>query len=111
MRKLVMAGAAVGCVALSGCVASINSHDDDMHVSNMSRTATSICRREVDHVYDDYYRISFDMPVLSTEADGRQVVVQPFNLMPRKDIAGAAGHHVTRCVVRDGALLTISEDR
>ncbi|MEA1677064.1 MULTISPECIES: hypothetical protein [Nitrospirillum] len=108
MRNRVILGAAIGCLSLSGCV--INA-DDSGHHYDMPRTATTVCRREVDHVYDDYYKIAFDLPVLATEADGRQTVVQPFTLMPRRDITAAAGRHVMRCVVKDTALISVSEDR
>jgi hypothetical protein len=105
MRTLVITSAAIGCLGLGGCV--INADDSGAHY-DLPRTATTVCRREVDHVYDDYYKIAFDLPSLVTEADGRQVVTQPFTLMPRRDVTSAAGRHVMRCVVKDGALVSLT---
>ncbi|WP_148293585.1 hypothetical protein [Azospirillum sp. B4] len=109
MRNRAIMGAVLGCLGLSGCV--INADDSGPHHYDLPRTSTTVCRREVDHVYDDYYKIAFDLPSLVTEGDGRQIVTQPFTLMPRRDVTSAAGRHVMRCVVKDTALISVSEDR
>lgn len=100
---------ALGALALSAC--SINV-DGDTHGPgyNLPRTATDLCRREVDRTYDSRYRIAYELPELSTDGP-TQTVRQAFTLALRKENFEAPERRALRCVVRGGELVSVSEVR
>lgn len=102
-KGLIVLLALAGGGLLGGC--SINVNDDGIEHGDYRapRTATDICRREVDRSYGDRYRIAFDLPELSTSGNV-QTVQQPFTIASRKDAFEGPLRKVLRCTVVDGAL-------
>lgn len=100
---LFIALALAGGGLLGGC--SINVHDDGIEHGDYRapRTATDICRREVDRSFSDRYRIAFDLPELITNGNV-QTVQQPFTIASRKDAFETPQRRTLRCTVVDGAL-------
>jgi len=99
---IILAVAAGGL--LGAC--SINVQDRDYeHDDGYSRprSATDLCRREVNRSFGDRYRIAFDLPELSTSGN-TQTVIQPFNMVSRKDSFDGPQRRTLRCTVVDGVL-------
>jgi hypothetical protein len=94
----------LGLVALLAAC-SINVRDDDIDHDgyHRPRTATDLCRREVDRTYGSRYRIAFDLPELTTSGN-IQTVVQPFTMASRKDAFEGPTSRSLRCSVADGVL-------
>lgn len=128
MRGVFIAGG-MAMVVLSGCVASINANDHDGDGPHGHyRTATDLCRREVERTYEDAYRISYELPTLRTippmsplpapggtapvpDAIGtQQVVQQPFTITPRRD-GGLSQHQTLTCTLNTGVVTAMSVDR
>ena len=97
---------------LGGCVAEINAGDDAYHGGAYSRirTATDMCRREVERSYEDRYRIAYDLPDLTSQGT-TQTVVQPFTLEARRNAPDAPGRRTVRCTVVDGTLTQVGEGK
>lgn len=127
---------------LSGCVASINAndHDDDGWRHSHPRTATDLCRREVERTYEDNYRIAFELPSLRSLAmvspvpppgtvapvpgaavaspvppvspvlADAQQVEQPFTLTPRRE-GGVAMRQTLVCTVNSGVITALAVTR
>lgn len=95
---------AIAGVGLLGAC-SINVNDGELERGSYStpRTATDVCRREVHRTYGDRYRISFDLPELSTNGTV-QTVHQPFTIVSRKDSFEGPQRRVLRCTLTDGIL-------
>lgn len=96
---LVLAGAGL----LGACSINVNGDEYDRDGHYKPRTATDQCRREVDRSFGDRYKIAFDLPDLTTNANV-QTVVQPFTIASRRDSFEAPQRRVLRCTVVDGAL-------
>ena len=88
---------------LGACSINVNDDDYDHGTYRMPRTATDICRREVDRSFGDRYRIAFDLPELTTSGNV-QTVNQPFTMASRKDAFEGPQRRTLRCTVVEGAL-------
>lgn len=95
--------ATVSAGLLGGCSINVNDGEYDHGNYRTPRTATDICRREVDRSYGDRYRIAFDLPELTTNG-GTQMVFQPFTMASRKDSFEAPQRRALRCTIVDGVL-------
>lgn len=98
---ILTAGTLVGL--LSGCSIKVNDGDYDGENYRVPRTATDICRREVDRSYGDRYHIAFDLPELTTNGDV-QTVHQPFIMANRKNSFEAPARSALRCTLVKGVL-------
>ncbi len=96
-----LATAAVGL--LGGCSVNVNDGEYDHGNYRVPRTATDICRREVERSFGDRYRIAFDLPELTTNG-GTQSVFQPFTMASRKDSFEPPQRRALRCTIVDGVL-------
>lgn len=101
--------ALAGLLLLGGC---INIQGDGDHDGGpyRPRTATDLCRREVEHSYESRYRIAYDLPELTTNGT-TQTVRQPFTLAARKENFEGPERREIRCTVVDGALTQVQTVR
>jgi hypothetical protein len=88
---------------LSGCSINVNDAEFDHDNYPLPRTATDVCRREVERSYGNRYRIAFDLPELSTNGD-TQTVQQPFTMASRKNDFEAPTRLTLHCTVVKGVL-------
>lgn len=88
---------------LGACSINVNDGEYEHGKYHAPRTATDICRREVDRSFGDRYRIAFDLPDLSTNGN-IQTVQQPFTMASRKDSFEAPQRRTLRCTITDGVL-------
>ncbi|MFV3075809.1 hypothetical protein [Niveispirillum fermenti] len=88
---------------LGACSIKVNEGDAERGAYSTPRTATDVCRREVHRSYGDRYRISFDLPELSTSGT-LQTVYQPFTIVSRKDSFEGPQRRALRCTLADGIL-------
>ncbi|MQP65118.1 hypothetical protein GE253_07125 [Niveispirillum sp. SYP-B3756] len=95
--------AAASTSFLAGCSINVNDGENEHGNFRNPRTATDICRREVDRSYGDRYRIAFDLPELTSNG-GTQTVHQPFTMASRKDSFEAPQRRALRCTIVDGIL-------
>lgn len=93
----------VGAGFLGGCSINVNADEYDHDGHGKPRTATDQCRREIDRSFGDRYKIAFDLPDLTTNANV-QTVVQPFTLASRRDSFEPPQQRVLRCTIVDSAL-------
>ncbi len=108
MSRLVRASAfaflALSAGGLLGtCSITVNEGEYDHGNYRAPRTATDICRREVDRSFGDRYRIAFDLAELSTSGNV-QTVNQPFTMASRKDAFETPQRRTLRCTIVDGVL-------
>lgn len=101
--SLLTALALAGGGLLGACSINVNDGEVDHGNYRTPRTATDICRREVDRSFGDRYRIAFDLPELTTNG-GTQSVFQPFTMASRKDSFEPPQRRALRCTIVDGAL-------
>lgn len=108
LALLPLAGLAM--LLLGGCAIEVNDRDPGREAAYKPRTATDVCRREVERTYDDRFRIAYELPDLQTQG-ATQVVVQEFSLTPRKDYGTAIERRTVRCTVADGVLTAFTPMR
>lgn len=99
---LVLLAGSVGGL-LGACSINVNDDNYEHGAYRMPRTATDLCRREVDRSFGDRYRIAFDLPELTTSGNV-QTVQQPFTMASRKDAFEGPQRRTLRCTVVDGVL-------
>ncbi|WP_298325221.1 hypothetical protein [Asticcacaulis sp.] len=108
MSRLVRASAFIFLALAAGgvlgaCSVNVNDGDYERGLSPVPRTATDICRREVDRSFGDRYRIAFDLPELVTNGNV-QTVQQPFTMASRRDAFEGPQRRSLRCTLVDGVL-------
>lgn len=108
LTVLPLAGLAL--LFLGGCSIEVNDREVGRDGYYKPRSATDLCRREVERTYDDRFRIAYELPELVTQGTS-QIVTQEFSLTPRKDYGTGIERRSIRCTVTDGTLNSVTPAR